>query len=76
MWPKTLKMSSNYQIFTNLIDISHLKATDKNLSIPSGFQIKVENNVNVITSNAWVVKLSWLANDYSHPVLAAGALDE
>jgi len=30
----------------------------------------------ILTSNPWVVKLSWLANAYSLPVLSAGNLDE
>jgi len=30
----------------------------------------------IITSNPWVVKLSWIANAYSHPVLLAGDLDK
>jgi len=31
---------------------------------------------NTITSNPWVVKLSWLANAYSRPIFSAGDLDE
>ena len=30
----------------------------------------------VLTSNSWVVKLSWLENANSRPVLSAGDLDE
>jgi len=62
--------------FNYLVNVSLPRVNRRGLRRPTALRFQSVTYCRIWTSNPWVVKLSWLENAYSRPVLSTGDLDK